>query len=169
MLVVQLVDHALRVGIMGVPLHLAHRHPPEPVLHDVVDRDVQCAILRCNALDLRLRLVLVLALPEAVGPAPEERHFARQFAIVADDLVGFRAVDKVVVDAVGDFGADIERMNESVIHAAARGIVPEDAVAVGRDQQRNRDLRVLLRQVDGLAAIVPYAGLVLAEAIEALM
>jgi hypothetical protein len=80
-----------------------------------------------------------------------------------------RAVDEVVVDAVGDFGAEIERVHEAVVHAAARGVVPEDAVAVGGDEQRNGDVGVFLRQIDGFAAIVPHAGLVLAEAVEAFM
>ena len=87
MLIVQLVDHPLRIGILWVPFHLAHGHPPEPVLHDVVHWDMKRAIFRRDAFNLRLRLILVLALPEAVGPAPEQRHFASQFAIVADNLV----------------------------------------------------------------------------------
>ncbi len=160
-LVVQLVDHALRVGIVEVPLHLAHRHPPEPVLHDVVHRNVQSAILRRNALNLCLRLILVLALPEAVGPPAEERHIARQFAIVPDNLVGLGTVQEVVVDAVCHFRGQVKRMYKLVIRHGTRRIVPEDPVTTGRNQQRNCDLGVFLPQRNRLAAVVPHPRLVL--------
>ena len=131
MLVVERVDQSLRVGIVWIPLHLAHRHPPEPVLHNVVYRNVQRAIFGCHSFDLLLRLILVLALPEPVGPPPKQRNLARQFTIAADNLVRFRSVDEVVVNLIGNFCAPIECVHEAVIHPAARRIVPKDAVAVG--------------------------------------
>ena len=166
---VQRVDETLRVGIVLVPFHLAHGDPPEPILHNVVDGNVLGPVTRGYCFQLLLRLVLVFALPEAVCPAAKERHLAGELAIAGDDLVGVRAVDEVVVDAVGDFCAQIERMNETIVHAAARGVVPEDAVSVGGDEERNGDVGVLLRQVNRFAAIIPHAGLVLAETIETFM
>jgi hypothetical protein len=51
-LLVQRVDHGLRVGVILVPGHLAHGDPPEPVLHDVVDGDVLGAVFGGDAFDL---------------------------------------------------------------------------------------------------------------------
>ena len=74
---VQFVDHAFGVGIVLVEDVLAFAVPPEPVLHDVVERDVQVAILFRDAENFFLRFVAVLALPEAVGPLAEHREPAR--------------------------------------------------------------------------------------------
>src|SRR5208282_2976076 len=57
-------------------------------------------------------------------------------------------------------------MDEAVSETAARAVVPEDAVAVAGEQERNGNVRVVLREVDGFAAIVPDAGLVLAETVK---
>ena len=52
--VVQLIDHALRVGIILVEDELSLAIPPEPVLHDVVHRNMQVAVLPGYAEDFLL-------------------------------------------------------------------------------------------------------------------
>ena len=60
--------------------------------------NLQVAIFLRHAQQFLLRLVAVLALPEAVGPFAEHWRRPGQFAIAGDDLVELRAVEEVVVD-----------------------------------------------------------------------
>ncbi len=162
----QVVDHALGIGVLGVEDVLALAVPPEPVLHNVVDGDAQLAVFVRDAEQFVLRLVAVLALPEAVGPLAEHGGRASELAIAGDDAVEAGAVEEVVVDGVGDFGADVEGVLETVVEAAARGVVPEQAVAHAGEHERHGDAGVVLREVDGLAAIIPHAGLVLSQSVD---
>ena len=57
-------------------------------------------------------------------------------------------------------------MHEAIVEPAARAVVPENAVAIAGEQQRNGDIGVVLRKVDGFSAIVPHAGLVLAQSVK---
>ena len=165
----ELVHHALGIGIVLVEYVLPFAVPPEPVLNDAIDRQMQITIPLCNARDFFLRFVAVLALPEAVGPPAEQRRLSGELAISGDDLVKLRAINEVVVNRVGHFGADIHHMHEAVVYPATRSIVPEDPIALRREQHRNRNIRVFLREVHRLTVIVPNAGLVLAESVEAFM
>ena len=151
------------VGEGGVAL-LA---PPEPVLDDEVEGHVLRAVLVGDVEQLLGGGVAVLGLDEAVGPLAEEGRVAGEVAVVVDEGVEVRAVEDVVIDAVGGLGGELELAGEAVIHADAGGGVPEDTVAVGREQQRDGDVAVGLRELDGGAAVVEDAGLVLAEAVEA--
>ena len=164
----QLIDHPFRVGIILVEDVLALAIPPEPVLHDVIDGNVQLAVFPRDPQNFFLRLVAVLALPEAIGPFAEHGRLPGQLAVGGDDLVKIGAVEKVVVDVVGHFGTDVQVIRKAVIEPAARVVVPENAIALARNQQRDRDIGIVLRNVDRLAAIVPDARLVLAEPVEGL-
>ncbi len=53
-IVVEGVDHAFGIGIVFVEDRIAHDVPPEPILHDVVERDVQAAIFLSDGEKLRL-------------------------------------------------------------------------------------------------------------------
>src|ERR1035438_9024017 len=117
---------------------------------------------------LLLGLVLVLALPEAVSPAAKERRLAGQFAITGDDLIEIRPVEEVIVDRVGDFRCNVQRVYEAVVEAATRGVIPENSIAFARKQHGDGDISIVLRDVDRFTVIVPHAGLVLSEAIERL-
>ena len=116
-----------------------------------------------------LRIVAVLALPIAVRPLSEKRRGASQFTIRGDDFVEFRAVQKVVVDGVGNFRGQVERVHEAIVHAAARTVIPKNAISVAREEHRYRDICIVLRKLDVLAAIIPDAGLVLPESVECLL
>ena len=75
---VELVHHAFGIGIILVEDVLALAVPPKPVLHDVIHRNVQVAILLCHRKNFLLRFVAVLALPKSVCPAPKHRRLAGQ-------------------------------------------------------------------------------------------
>src|SRR5439155_19395502 len=109
------------------------------------------------------RLVAVLALPEPVGPTAKHGRLASPLAVAGNDLVEVRPIDKVVVNGVGDFGTDIHHENKAVVDASARCVVPEKARAVRRKQHRDSNIRILLRQIDRLAVIVPYPRLMLSQ------
>ena len=69
--VVDLVDHLLRLGearlveLVAAPSILG---PVEPVLDDVIERDLQIAVFLDDVDDLVLRIVALARLPEAVRP-----------------------------------------------------------------------------------------------------
>ena len=54
MFVVKLVNHGLGIGIILVEDVLAFAVPPKPILDDVVDRQMQVAVLFRNAENLFL-------------------------------------------------------------------------------------------------------------------
>ena len=164
----ELRDHGLRVRIVLVENGIAHRVPPEPVLDDVVERNVKRAVFPGDVEQLGLRVVAVLALPVTVGPLSEHGRFPGEFAIGRDNVVEIGAVEKVIVDSVRDVGCEVERVQEAVVEKAARGVVPKNAIASSGNEERDRYVRVGLREVDGLAVIIPHAGLMLAKAVEGL-
>src|SRR5271170_7536770 len=119
----KLVDHALGVGIIFVENEFAFAIPPEPVLDNVVDWDVQIAILFGHTENFFLRLVAVLALPETVGPAAKHGRLSGQIAVAGDNFVEIGAVEKVIIDYVGDLGTDVQEIRKLVVEAAARIVV----------------------------------------------
>ena len=60
-------------------------------------------------------------------------------------------------------------MDEAVVEAAAGAVVPEDSVAVAGEEQRDGDVGIVLREVDGFTAVVPDTTLVLAETIKSFL
>src|ERR1700722_20172027 len=168
-LMVELINHRFWVGIVLVKHEFALAIPPEPVLHDVVDRNVQFTVLARHAENFVLRFVAILALPETVGPLAEHRRLPGKLAIASNHLVEFRTVKEVVVDDVSNFRTDVQIIGKSVVESAARVIVPEDSVAVAGHQKWNGNASVVLRNVDRVATIVPDARLMLAKSIQSLM
>ena len=164
---VQFVHHRLGIGILVVECEVAVFDPPEPVLHDVVYRDVEFAIFPCHVQQFLLRLVAVFALPEAVRPLAEHRGLARQLAVGGDDFVEAGAVEEIIVDRVGHFRAQVERVGKAIVKPAARRIVPEDSVPVAGKKHGDGDIGVVLGDLYVLAHVVPHARLVLAQAVEA--
>ena len=164
---VKVFHHPRRVGITRLVKHrLAHGVPPKPILHDVVNGDVQFAVFVRHAKQLFLRAVSVFALPKAVRPLAEKRRRAGQFAISRYDAVELGSVKKVVVHLIGYFRAEIERAKKAVVEAAPRGMVPENAIAVARQKERNANVGVVLRNIHRFPAIIPYPCLVLAKPIK---
>ena len=89
-LIVKLFYHACRVGeavcveIVVAPFVF---RPVEPVLHDIVQRDLSFAKFFDDREQLFLCLVAFAALPEAHRPLRHHRGLAGDCAIPADDLV----------------------------------------------------------------------------------
>src|SRR5579859_334069 len=130
---------------------------------------MKLAVLVGHAQQFLLRVVFVLALPEAIGPLAEKRRGTSQFAVPGDDAVKFRAVEKVVVHLIGDFRAEVKRAEKTIVEAASRGVVPENSISIIRQKERNADVGVVLRKVHGFAAIVPNARLMLPEPVKRLV
>src|SRR5579863_6739391 len=165
-LAMKLVNHPLGIRIVLVEYEFTLAIPPEPILHNVVHGNVEIAIFAGDAENFFLRFIAVLALPETIRPLAEERSLSGKFAIAGNNFIQFRTVEEVVVDGVGDFGADIEIVGEAIVEAAARIVVPENTVAITRYQKGYGDVGVVLRDIDRLAAVVPHSRLVLTEPVE---
>src|SRR5258708_18444621 len=116
-----------------------------------------------------MRVVLVLALPEAVSPFAKHRRRPRELPVSADDLVELRTIEKVVIEYIGHFGTQVKRIQKATVEAAARGVVPENSIAVARQHGADADVGVVLRDVHGFAAVIPNAGLMLSEPIKGLV
>ena len=88
-------------------------------------------------------------------------------AIVVDDGIEVGTIEEVVVDTSRAVRAQHHLAREAVVEACARGRVPENAVAVRREQQRHSDVAVHLCQFYLAATIVQHAVLVLSQPVEA--
>ena len=87
---VYVIQHLFRVRVAGRVKFVAAPlvvFPVLPVLDNVVDGNRPPAHFREGFHQFVLRGVPFPALPEAEGPLGEERSFAREGTIVADDLV----------------------------------------------------------------------------------
>ena len=110
---VHFVDHALWVreapGIeaMAAPVVLS---PVEPVLHDVVERDAEAAILADDAHQLVLRVVALPALPEAIGPFGHHRRLAGERPVAGDDAIHRVRGDDIIVDRAARLGRHPQRI-----------------------------------------------------------
>ena len=76
--------------------------PVLPVLHDVVEGNLALAELLDHVEELVGGLVPLARLPQAEDPVGQHGGFAGEEAIAGDDLIGGRAVDEGVIDAVAD-------------------------------------------------------------------
>ena len=94
----QLVHHSLGIGIVLVEYEFAFAIPPEPVLNDIVHRNMQVAVFLRNAEYFLLRFVAVLALPESICPLAEHWGLPGQLTIAGNNFVEFRPIKEVVVD-----------------------------------------------------------------------
>jgi hypothetical protein len=52
--------------------------------------------VRCQS----LTMILILALPESIGPLAEQRSGAGKVAVTGDDLIQFGAVEEAIVDGI---------------------------------------------------------------------
>ena len=63
-------------------------------------------------------------------------------------------------------GREADLGREAIVEPGHRGGVPEDAIALGRDHERDGDVGVGLREFDGRSAVVEHAALVLAQSVD---
>ena len=147
----QLVDHRLHIRPVGlVKLPLALQRPVEEVNHDAVDLDALGLVAAGNREDLVLRAIAKLALPKPHQILREHRRMSADACVRRQDrLRGVRHGDPVVHVLRGSRNPLGDVLTEG--HAAHRRIVPKHAVAKGRYQERNTDLGVALRKLQGAA------------------
>src|SRR5579862_5262395 len=90
----------ITLGVFWIALSL----PPEPVLHDEIQRYVPFAIFSGDIDQLPGGAVPILRLDEALRPAPEQWRVSGHFAMELYDGVDRRAVENIVVDGIRCFG-----------------------------------------------------------------
>src|SRR5580765_2413081 len=115
----EVVNHPFWVGIVLVEDRLAHGVPPEPVLHNIIEGNMEIAVLVCNIQNFFLRIIPVLALPVTIGPFAKERRRAGQLTISGYNLVEIRAVNKKIIHRVRYFRAEIEGVDKAIIQPAS--------------------------------------------------
>src|ERR1700735_4489264 len=108
--------------------------PPEPVLNDSIQRNAFAAVAICNRDHLIERLITVLRLDKAIRPAWQHGRVARQGAILMDDPIHLRAIDKEVINPVPGRRVEREFEREAVIEIGERSRVPDNSVTSRRYQ-----------------------------------
>ncbi len=86
-----------------------------------------------------------------------------------NDGVHLRAVEDVVVDLRRGHRLQVQLEREAIVDVAEGSGVPENGVALARDEKRDGDVGVVLAEFDDAAAVVEHAALVLAETVKRLV
>ena len=87
-------------------------------------------------------------------------------AVLVENGVDLRAVEEVVIDRLAGDGSQLQLKRKAIVEVGERRRVPHQPVALARNQQRDRDIGVVLAQLDRGAAIVEHAALMLAQPVE---
>ena len=167
-LVVEGLQLGGNIGIAGVVdgIALAAILPPEPILHDGIHGNVPGTVFGRDGEDLGLGFITILGLKETVSPLREQRRMAGHRAVLMKDRVHLRAVEDVVVNLRRGHRLQVQIEGKAVVDVAEGGGVPEDGVAFARNQQRDGDVGVVLAKLDGAAAVVEHAALMLTEPVQ---
>ena len=169
---VDLLDHhsRLRKGRItefgGVPVVVVGA-PVLPVLHDVVERHAQGAVLFHHAQQLVLAFVPLPALPEPKHPLAKHGRLAGEGAVAGHHAVGIVRVHEIVIDAVADFRRK-RRAPRIIAKRGGRVVVPQNAVAGRRHQKRVGNELVDLAQLHPVVTPVHHPVLELAQPVEGL-
>ena len=161
---VKLLRHCLRVGpIALVELPVALLRPVEEVDDDDVHGDVAAVIFARDGKQLFLRLIAQLALPEAEAVFGHHRGLAHDFHVRSQDVGRGVARRDPIVDLLGGAGGEFGVVGAER-RPAHRRVVPEEPVAVRREQEGDARLRVFLfelergaLQIKGGLLILPHA------------
>src|SRR5208283_680934 len=103
--IVQLAEHPGWIGELAGELVRSHALHPVKIEDQVVERNLKLAIFRRDVEHFLLGLILEARLPETISPSWEQGRSTGQRAVVGDDVVEVRAVEKVIVDGIGDISA----------------------------------------------------------------
>ena len=164
----QLVHHRLGIGeIARIELPIALRRPMEKINHNHVHRQAAFFVLAHHAKHLVLRLIAQLALPKSHQIPAHHGYTAGDGSVVFQYLR--RSVRRS--DPVVDLAGALRRPLGDVFtqrHIAHSGVIPQEAISSGRQHERNRRLRIALRQLQCAALQVQEILLILSQAVEAL-
>ena len=161
--VTHLVDVAGILEFHGVPVLVAA--PVLPVLDDSIQRNFQLPVFVYDFAQFVRTFVAFAALPEAQCPERIQRGLSGQVAYSGYDSVGVAAVDEVVVGTVAYFR--VEGGFLRIVEEGGRGvIVPVEGIAFDGVDEGDTDTHVLVAEKEFLIALVHFAGLLLAQAVD---
>src|SRR5579864_5649846 len=105
----ELVEHFFRARIVflvelhGIPAVFS---PILPILHQHIDRDFSFSKFGSCIENLLLAVITLSALPISVGPLRKQGRFTGKLPIFRNDLVQLRAIEKVVINGLTQFGPE---------------------------------------------------------------
>src|SRR5579864_6785380 len=120
----ELVDSFFRARLVFLlELHCipAVFSPILPILHQHIDRDFSFPNLGSCIENLLLAVITLSALPISVGPLRKQGRFTGKLPIFRNDLVQLRAIEKVVINGLTQFGPEgcrIKRRPHSQLNPA---------------------------------------------------
>ena len=160
----ELFRHRFGVGpIALVELPVALLRPVEKVDDDDVHGNVAAVIFARDGKQFFLRLIAQLALPEAESVFGHHRGLAHDFHVRSQDVGRGVARRDPIVDLFGGAGCEFGVVGAER-RPAHRRVVPEEPVAVRREQKGDARLCVLLfefergaLQIEGGLLILPHA------------
>ena len=165
---VQRIEILGYVVIIRIEFRIALGLPPEPVLHNRIEWDMLLAIALRNLSNLVERDVTILRLKEAIGPLGQQGRVAGHGSVRMENSVDLRAVKEVVINRLAGHRGQLHIEGKAIVEVSERRRVPHQPIAFARNQQRNRDIGVVLPQFHRGAAIVEHAALVLPQSIHRL-
>ena len=161
---VDLADHGLRVReLVVIEAPVALQRPVEEVHHDHVQRKAALFVLAQDGEQLVLGPVTQLALPEAHAVVGHHRAVAGGVGVGMLDLGGLVARGNPVVQRLGGPGLPLGHVLAEA-DAADRRVVPQKAVALGRNVEGHGSLGVPVRKLQHAAHLVQTPVLILAHA-----
>ena len=164
----QLCDHGVGIRpVDRVKLPFSLQRPVEEIHDD--DRDGQSAllILPCDLQKLFLRLVAQLALPEAHRVVRHHRHGAGDGRVCLLDHGGRIPRGDPVVHLLRRLRLPCRDVLPEV-YAPHRRVIPQEAVAKGRNHERDTRLGIAVRQLQVHSLQVQVRLLVLAHTVDLL-
>src|SRR5665213_1545443 len=89
-------------------------------------------------------------------------------AVFMQNAVDLRAVKEVVIDRLAGHGSQLQIEREAIVEVGECRRVPQQPVALARNQQRDRHIGVVLTQLYCRSSIVEHATLMLTQSVESL-
>ncbi len=159
---------------LRIHVHLAHFGVVEPVDDHDVGGQMAVAISLGDGEDFFLAGVALLALDVSVGGLGQQRGGAGEKTIAGIDFVGGVAGDDEEGDAVADLRCPLGLFVEAGFDGGFGWIVPDEAVAFVRDEERDAGggrsgREVIVPAADGMAAMIEETFVVVAEAVVVLV
>lgn len=143
------------VGQVGIEDGVTFRLPPKPILDDGIKGNMLLAVAMRDAQHFILGHVTVFRLNEPIGPRRSPRIVSG-----VDDLVHFRTINEVVIHGMAGERTQVQFQGKPI---------PHQRVALARHEQRDRDIGVVLREIDAGTAVIEQSTLMLSQPVEPLV